>query len=241
MKALAGRLVIAVLSFALATAFLTASRLERRAAAAHQRLATLQYAEPAGEYGDIEQSVGNVRLPWMHDAMLADVRAHHATADYWLAHYSTLAPARDASGVMVADDPHRLHLAANAAWREAQRATGDRAAAVKRLDDVLKVYTEVLKNDPENMDAAYNFEYVARMRDRLVNAKGVDVRLRAREDEEPTAGDLPSGPTLHGQPGGYPPGGGRVQIKIVVPMRPDEREQQNQTDPGSGTTRTRRG
>jgi hypothetical protein len=32
-----------------------------------------------------------------------------------------------------------------------------------------------------------------------------------------------------------------VPIKIVIPMRPDERQQQNQTDPGSGTARTRKG
>lgn len=242
MKAFVGRIVVALVSFALATAVLTASRLERRAAAAHQLLATLQYAEPAGEYDDIERSVGYTVVPWMNDAMLADVRAHHATADYWLAHYATLAPARDTNGAIVTDDPHRLFLAANAGYRDAQRATGDRAAAVKRLEDVLKVYGEVLKSNPGNVDAAYNFEYVARMRDRLLNAKGVDVRLQqARSDEGAGASDLPTGPTLHGQPGGYPPGGGRVQIKIVVPMRPDERQDQRETDPGGGATRVRKG
>lgn len=239
MKPFIARLVIALVAFAVATAVLAASRLERRAASAHHMLATLQYAEPVGEYGDIERSGGS-GIPWVNDSVVADVRAHHATANYWLAQYAALAPARDTGGAIIPEDPHRLFLAANAAFREAQHATGDRAASVKRLDNILKIYTEALKIDPANVDAAYNFEYVARLRDRLVNAKGVDVRL-ARDSEPEPPSDLPGGSTLHGQPGGYPPGGGRVQIKVVVPMRPDERQDQRETDPGSGSARTRRG
>src|SRR5262245_56343562 len=213
MKSFLGGVAVALLSFALGVAFLTASRLERRVASAHQRLALLQYAEPVVEYEDMERSAA-MSVPWLTDAVLADIRAHRAAADYWLANYGKLTPQRDASGLLVENDPERLFLAANAAFREAQRATADRASTVKQLDNVLRMYADVLKNEPRHVDAAYNLEYVARLRDRLASARGGALTIRAQQEDRVTGGDLPSGSTLHGEPGGYPPGGARVPIKI---------------------------
>lgn len=239
MKAVLGRAVVALVFFALGGAFLTASQLERRAAVAHQTLATLRYAEPASEYADIEQSVGYLsRVPWLTDAMLTDVRDHHASADYWQANYATLAPQRDATGGLTEKNPHRLFLAANAAYREAQVAAGDRAATLRQLDDVLKSYTDVLKISPEHMDAAYNFEYVVRLRDTLAKARG-PVKPQPVAGENETAGDLPAGSTLHGQPGAPPPGVSMSQFKMVVPMRPDERKEQPEA--GKGPVKVRKG
>lgn len=240
MKAVLGRAVVALVFFALGGAFLTASQLERRAAVAHQTLATLRYAAPAVEYDDIEQSVGYVsRVPWLTDAMLTDVRDHHATADYWQANYTTLAPERDATGGLVEKNPHRLFLAANATYREAQRASVDRAATMKQLDEVLKGYTDVLKTSPGHMDAAYNFEYVVRVRETLAKSRGAAVKLPSAAEGDEAAGDLPSGSTLHGQPGAPPPGVSMSQFKMVVPMRPDERKEQPEA--GRGPAKVRKG
>jgi hypothetical protein len=240
MKSFLTRLVFALVFFALGGAFLTASRLERRTAAAHQMLEMLRYAEPASEYDDIEQSVGYVsRVPWLTTALLSDVRAHHETADYWQAKYESLTPERDATGGLVEHDPHRLFLAANAAFRGAQRATADRAGIVRQLDEVLKGYVDVLKNSAGHLDAAYNFEYVARLRDSVVRARGTAVKLQPSTEEGGASGDLPAGPTLHGHPGAPPPGVSMAQFKMVVPMRPDERKEQPEA--GRGPAKVRKG
>ena len=42
--------------------------------------------------------------------------------------------------------------------------------------------------------------------------------------------DLPTGPTIHGRPGGPPEGESMSDFKTVTPMRYDEREEQ--MDPG---------
>ena len=57
----------------------------------------------------------------------------------------------------------------------------------------------------------------------------------------PTAqtGDLPSGPTLHGRPGGPPPASDMSQFKIVIPKRGDERKENPEA--GKGGTKVRRG
>ena len=43
--------------------------------------------------------------------------------------------------------------------------------AVERLDTVIQAYAEVLRSDPGNADAAYNYEYAVRFRDSIARAR----------------------------------------------------------------------
>ena len=51
--------------------------------------------------------------------------------------------------------------------------------------------------------------------------------------------DLPTGPTIHGRPGGPPESESMGDFKTVTPMRYDEREEQ--MDPGRGQKLQRKG
>ena len=51
--------------------------------------------------------------------------------------------------------------------------------------------------------------------------------------------DLPSGPTLHGRPGGPPPATDMNQFKIVIPKRGEERK--DAPDAGKGGQKIRKG
>ena len=51
--------------------------------------------------------------------------------------------------------------------------------------------------------------------------------------------DLPTGPTVHGRPGGPPEGTEMSDFKTLTPMRYDEREEQ--MDPGRGKEIRRKG
>ncbi len=93
------------------------------------------------------------------------------------------------------------------------------------------------------MDAAYNYEYAIRAREALVRGRGPaageerDARaaLNGGDDEA----DLPSGPTLHGRPGGPPPATEMNQFKIVIPKRGEERK--DAPDAGKGGQKIRKG
>src|SRR5204863_434570 len=83
--------------------------------------------------------------------------------------YAAVAPQKDANGVVTETDPAILFLSANAAFRGTQNV--DRLIAVRRLDDVVRSYAEVLKTQAKDCepgtracearatDAAYNYEY----------------------------------------------------------------------------------
>ena len=238
-----GQLAAALVIFVLAGASWRAAGLESRVADVHEELALLQYAAPVDEYDAIEQSIGFAgRVPGLTDGLLNDVREHRATAEYWEARYDTLQLQKDTNGVVVEQDPVLLFLAANAALRVSQRDPSNRQIVLAGLDNAIKDYAEVLKKSPGHVDAAYNYEFVAKVRDTLSKAKPVNP---SRADEKKpavavaVASDLPEGPTLHGKPGAPPPNTDMKAFKMHIPVRGDERAQG--ADQGGGKAKTRKG
>jgi hypothetical protein len=89
----------------------------------------------------------------------------------------------------------------------------------------------VLKNAGFSKDAAYNYEFVARLRDATARSKP------ARQPSSPRAtpaapDDLPAGPTIHGRPGEHPPDTRGDEFEVLTPMDYGEREAQPEPTPG---------
>jgi hypothetical protein len=153
-------------------------------------------------------------LTLRYDQAARDDRTRPA-ADYWRGQYEAV-PA-DA-------DPL---LAANAAYRTATARGGDARTMVGRLDRVIAEYAEVVRNDPANESAAFNYEFVVRYR----------AAIAARRMPIPPADE--TGATPHGSVGGLPAGRDNRQFKMMVPMRPDERQEAEEA--GRSGRRVRKG
>jgi len=145
----------------------------------------------------------------------ADEQATRAAAEYWRGNYEAVAAGADPL------------LAANAAYRAAVAPGGDARTMVGRLDRVIKQYADVVRNDPANEVAAFNYEFVVRYR-AAIAARGVPV---------PPAADTNATP--HGAVGGPPAGRDNRQFKVMVPMRPDERQEAQEA--GRSGRRLRKG
>jgi protein-tyrosine-phosphatase len=156
--------------------------------------------------------------------------SERATAAYWQARYDALTAGVE--GIDNDPDPEALLIMANAAFRNAQRAAQQpRPAQVQQLDLVLQAYATALKSPVFLADAAYNYEYVVRMREALARARGPAGASAAKPDA-PRAGDLPAGPTIHGRPGGPPPSTKGEEFEILTPMEYGDREAQPEATPG---------
>lgn len=246
MRQVLGHVVMALVLFAFGFLAWRGGQLERRVADAHEDLALLRYDALDAEYGDIEQSLGLLgRVPGVTGGLITDVQEHRATAEYWQARYDALGPERDKRGASVEQEPGLMVLSANAGFRTSQRESGDRQAMLRRLDGAIKGYTEVLKKAPDNANAAYNFEYVIRLRDTVSKTKPAPGKREdpAKALPKPAglvmAGDLPDGRTVHGDPGAPPPNTDMTQFKMHIPVRPDER--QGGSDAGQGKQKVRKG
>ncbi len=252
MKSAVGPFLAAVVLALAGGTFWIAGQTDNRLADVHRQLAMLRYADAASEGDEFEQSLGvERRVPIIGAAVDADARDVRAEAGYWRSDYASVAPRKDANGVVTETDPAILLLAANAAFRGAQNS--DRITAVRRLDEVVKSYADVLKSqaktcdgdargcDARATDAAFNYEYAIRTRDALAKSRPPAAKTppkaaaAARAEDD----DLPAGPTLHGRPGGPPPATDMNQFKIVIPKRGEERK--DAPDAGKGGQKIRKG
>ena len=120
-------------------------------------------------------------------------------------------------------------LAANAAYRNMRKAGGSWQAVVGRMDSLVKQYAEILRDDPSNSEAAFNYEYVVRLR---------QVIAARKQPVAPVAGN-DAGLTIHGFAGAPPEASDMKKFKMIVPMRPDERLEAEKA--GKGTTKVRKG
>ncbi|MEP7117177.1 MAG: hypothetical protein ABI880_06335 [Acidobacteriota bacterium] len=153
-----------------------------------------------------------------------------ATADYWLSRYDVLVRASGGD-----PDPAVMLTAANAAFRAARKSGEVGAVAARQLDGVLEAYGNVLKADPGQRDASWNFEFVSRARD-------IVARLRPMPKGK-SAPDLvslrppPPGLTIHGLPGGPPPEVKGEAFETIAPMDFGDRESQPEATPGTAIKR----
>ena len=237
MKSIAAGLILAALLFAGSALSFQESRHAQRLAEAHERLATLQYTDE----GDLAKDSTIIdRLPPPIGLAEGTESRHQATVSYWLARYTSLTDATNAAKGPAPTDATLLLLAANAAFRTSAPQSSDTKAVVARLDTVVQAYADVLRKDSTQSDAAYNYEFVVKLRDAVAkgpkNAKGAKKGSPEPPDESV---DLPTGTTIHGRHGGPPEGEAMSDFKTVTPMRYDEREEQ--MDPGRGQKLRRKG
>lgn len=247
MRKVIGQAILALAFLALGIASWTAGRWESRVADAREELALLQFRALEADYQDLDESMGYVdRARWLTGNLLTDLKEDRAAAQYWQAHYDALEPQRDTNGAVLEDEPGLLAMGANATYRTGQREAGDRQETLRRLETALKSYAELLKKDQGNADAAYNYEFLVRLRDTVSKSRPQPPGKR----QEPTnaspkpagivmAGDLPDGRTVHGDPGAPPPSTDMSQFKMHIPVRPDER--QGGSDAGQGKEKIRKG
>jgi hypothetical protein len=214
MRTLAGRLIVAVALVAAAAMARAEARQLRERADRLERLATLRT--------DLDGAVS---------------ATERATADYWRGDYDRIAftsedTERD-------PDPQLLLVTANAAFRAAERTPKPRAAQVQQLDLVMQAYASALKAPVFVADAAYNYEYVVRLRDSMARARGNAALPPGKPEGSTDAADLPGGPTIHGRPGGPPPDTKGEEFEILTPMEYGDREAQ--PEPTTGAKPLRKG
>ena len=230
MKAITGYLFGALMLALLGTLSLGAGRLDRDRAHGQQSLVALNYQEPdkALETAERYFEYGS-RLPWMGEPLhesLHDVQARRAALRYWQHQYGTIVPqqADPVSGVP-ADNIELQLVVANAVYRSGQAIAKDRQTTLQALDAGIQAYLGVLKNSSRHEDAAYNYEYLNRLRDDLLKGR--------RKPGLPSPEDNP-----HGRVGGQPPEDPEAsKLKIYIPLESEEREKAGQAGRGAPVRR----
>lgn len=219
MKGVAGYLLGAVVLAVIGAVLLGSGLFEREMAQAQRNLATLNYDAPEAAYDNAERyfEYGS-RLPWIGNGPLNDVRAKKAAVRYWQHRYAMIVPAQADPVNAVAPDNVELQLiVANAVYRTGQAQARDKQELLQALNEGMNSYLTVLKNAPRNEDAAYNYEYLVRLRDDFDKGKR---KLTA------PSGESSDQSSPHGRAGSPPPGTKTDNFRVHIPLDSREQEQE---------------
>lgn len=234
MKGTAGCVVGAAVLALTAAVCLAASRFDGQMARAQEALLTSDYEGADAALQALERgSAYAIRVPWLGERIANDLHARQAALAYWQRDYTALAPAERTDPVAdVAPGNVRLQLVvADAVYREGQRRAKDRATTLEALESAINAYRAVLDNArrPEDApyaeEAAYNYEYVIRLRDEI---------LKGRRRALPPPEDVGS----FGEEGESDDPDFDSEFKLYVPLEKEEREN---NQPGQALPPARKG
>jgi hypothetical protein len=213
-----GYLVVVILLLAGGEVFRRTAKFEDALSAAQEHLTT----QNPSEEDDERAPPLAASFPVVGPPIRADMRRQRALAAYWRADYTALKTPEPEGQP---DDGTTGLIAANAMFRDLARQPGSIQELVRGLDAVLKAYVSVLEVDPNAGDAAYNYEFVSRLRGAFAAGRG-NVKL-------------PSTPNMHGEKGTPPTETKPGEFNIIVPLSPEERKEQ--LEPGVGAVPQRKG
>ncbi len=225
MKVMLVPLLLALVMAGTAEGLRRAATIEAALATADEQLTTTgTTSRGADDALDTSLAIAR-RVPVLGARLERDVRLHRGLEAYWQRDYAALISGPLAPTTLDTDSTLLL-LSANAAFRQAAARAGTPQVLARGLDDVLKGYATVLDRDPSNGDAAHNYEFVSRLRSALAGG-----RMNAMPEPDPQ--------NMQGEEGEPPEGTPKSDFNVIVPLRPDER--QEQLDPGAGATFQRKG
>jgi hypothetical protein len=159
-------------------------------------------------------------LPWMGSAPLDELRARRVASSYWRGDYGGIVPAeRDPIAAIDPENSALQLVTANALYRASVGTAKDRDTLLEAIDRSLAAYRSVLRTALSSEDAAYNYEYLVRLRAQVMRA--------GRRPAPPPA---PGGSSPHGVRGGPPPERQSEPFEILIPQDKDTPEE----DPDAG-------
>ena len=173
MKSFLAFLIAAVVLVFFGAACLGVAHLETSLADAQQRVSTLQYEEAKASLEEAKQYADHSRwVPLLGRDERKEIRAREAAVQYWEKKYDAIVPAQAEPVAAVGDENVELQLVvANGEYRLGQGRSKDKASTMKALDEAAAGYLTVLKNGTWHPDAAFNYEYIVRLRDELAKGK----------------------------------------------------------------------
>ena len=231
MRTVVGHLVVAVVLALVGGIIFVGALVQREIAEGRRHVGTLNLNRAAAVFDDLyDQLQFTQDVPWLLRGTRREVEGRRAAVRYWRREYETLVAEYPDIGRPGLHDNVPLQLAVASAYVRSGEATadGDRHVILDELDRAINVYVQVLQNTDGHRDAAFNYEYLVRLRDDI--AAGGDV-------------PRPGRPSPLGRPGNNNEMDMEEigDIKVYVPTDMLDREASDEPTLGSDAPLRRRG
>lgn len=173
MKAVIVLVILAALLAIGSTLAFRVAAVERDLANADEELSTQQYADAGSTLSHASELLKSISwIPRFGARAAGEIKSREAALHYWQAQYTDLLPREaDPVGAVENEDVGLQMLVANGVYRVGQAKAKDRDQAMQALQDSVSAYMTVLKGQKWDERAAYNYEFIVRVRDELRNGK----------------------------------------------------------------------
>jgi len=220
----------ALVAVALGYAFLGVAHLETNLADAGERLSTQQYDMAAESLAEAQRYAGRARwVPWLGSDARNEISARRAALQYWRHEYDAVLPEGTEPVAEVDESNVELQLVvANAGYRVGQTRYENKESTVRALEEAAAGYLTVLKSPTWHPDAAFNYEYLIRLRDKAAGGQNPPPPQENEEDA-----DL-------GEAGAPTPATAEQGFEIYVPLEEGERNPSG-GEAGQAAPRERKG
>jgi hypothetical protein len=205
--------IVAIVLALFGFAFQGVARLEGHMADAGQQLSTLQYEAAQESLNAADEYSNRSRfVPFIGGDARQEIRARQAAVQYWQRQYDAVLPAGAEPVAAVDDQNVELQLVvANSEFRVKQTEFKDKTSTVKALEESAAGYLTVLKDNTWHPDAAFNYEYIIRLRDQA--AKGSQPPPPQKNEEE----------SDNGESGAPTPATSQEGFQIYIPLEQGEK------------------
>jgi hypothetical protein len=108
------------------------------------------------------------RIPWIFSDARAEILVNRAAIRYWQGDYAGLLADYPTLQSSMSNDDARLGLVfAGSVYRVGQHSDVTNSEMLNSLDQAIGVYAQVLEGEHQSYDAAFNYEYLIRLREAL--------------------------------------------------------------------------
>jgi hypothetical protein len=228
MKGFTGYLIVALLLAGAGVVAYRGAAFERDLADAQQHVATQQFDEAEARLADAQSYVSYVRwIPQIGSRAERELATRRAALNYWRRDYAAVLPREtDPVGAVDTANVDLQMVVANAAFRHAQQGVTDKAVQLQTLDEAIGSYLAVLKNESWHPDAAFNYEYLMRLRTEIAQGRRKPGTTQEKSD------DL-------GDQGSPAQNTSTKKFEIYVPLEGSERTESGEA--GKGTAVQKKG
>ena len=172
-------LVVALVLALVATIIFVAALVQRQIAEGQHHVATRHLNRAAGVFDEVHDRLRYAQnVPWLFRGTRHEVEGRRAAVRYWRREYGSLVAEYPDLGRPDIRENVPLQLTLASAYLRAGEVTagGDPQVLLGELDRAINVYSQVLRHTDGDRDAAFNYEYLVRLRDDI--AAGGEVPLR---------------------------------------------------------------
>jgi hypothetical protein len=228
MRGFVGYLIAAVVLAAAGLFAYGSAEFERDLADAQQSVATDGFDAAEERLADAERYASYARwIPQVGARAERDLATRRAALHYWKKDYASVLPREtDPVGAVDSANVDLQLVVANAAFRNAQRGMTDKAVQLQALDEAIGSYMAVLKNEAWHPDAAFNYEYLLRLRTEIAQGRRKPGATAEKTDNL-------------GEQGAPAQNSSTKKFEIYVPLQGEERNESGEA--GKGTPIQKKG